>query len=68
MRVSDAVKHFGTQQKVAEALGITKAAVSGWGELVPKGRAYELQILTGGALDAGAEDYEPPAKQPEAAA
>lgn len=51
MRKKDVVEHFGTQKAVAEALGLTEAAISAWDEdEIPRGRAFELQVLTGGKL------------------
>jgi DNA-binding transcriptional regulator YdaS (Cro superfamily) len=50
LRKKDAVQHFGTAIALAEALGISSASVSGWGELVPEGRAYQLQVITVGLL------------------
>lgn len=44
------IKHFGSQSAAARALGITKAAVSHWGAVVPEGIAYKLQVMTGGML------------------
>jgi transcriptional repressor of cell division inhibition gene dicB len=45
-----AIEHFGTLTAVAEALGITVAAVSLWDDVIPEGSAYKLQVITGGAL------------------
>lgn len=50
MKTSDVIAHFGTQERVAEALGISQAAVSQWGETVPKLRAFELEQITNGWL------------------
>ncbi|HIF60867.1 MAG TPA: Cro/Cl family transcriptional regulator [Rhodospirillales bacterium] len=50
MLKSDALRHFGNQVKLAAALEITRSAVSQWGENVPQGRAYQLQLITGGKL------------------
>ena len=44
------VKHFGNATKLAEALGLTKAAVSQWGDTVPLLRAYQIERLTNGEL------------------
>lgn len=52
MKTADAIKHFETASRVAGALGISPAAVSMWGDEVPLGRAYQLQVLTGGTLQA----------------
>lgn len=52
MRTDQAISHFGSARKLAKVLGISRQAIGQWGERVPRGRAYELQILTGGALQA----------------
>jgi len=52
MRTDEAVSHFGSVIKLAKILGVHRSAVYQWGERVPKGRAFELQILTGGTLRA----------------
>lgn len=46
MLKADVVKHYKTATKAAEALGISKAAVSRWGNVVPLIRAYKYQELT----------------------
>ena len=49
--LKSAVKtHFGTLDAIAEAIGITKSAVSQWPDTVPQGAAYKLQFVTGGKL------------------
>jgi DNA-binding transcriptional regulator YdaS (Cro superfamily) len=50
MRKEDAVAHFGSKSKLAVALGITPHAIYQWHDYIPKGRAYELQEITGGML------------------
>lgn len=57
MRRSDVIEHFGTMTAVAKALGIGKAFVSKWGEVVPQRYAYEIERLTKGKLKA---DWPPP--------
>lgn len=52
MKTEMVVEHFGTKTAVARALGINKSAVSQWGENVPRGKAFEIEALTGGALKA----------------
>lgn len=52
MKTEDALKHFGGVRQVATALGISPAAVYQWGVRVPKSRAFELEVLTQGALKA----------------
>lgn len=54
MKTQDAIAHFGVDRgarsRLAEALGISPGAVSQWGETVPEGQAYKLQVITKGAL------------------
>lgn len=52
MRTQDAVAHFGSVIKLAEALGIHRSAVYQWQDTVPIGRAYQIEVLTRGALRA----------------
>ena len=50
MYKNDVYSHFGGCNAVARALGIEPGSVSGWGSIIPKGRAYEIQVLTLGKL------------------
>jgi len=50
MRKSEAIKHFGSVRELAEKLGVTDVAIYKWDEIIPKGRAYELEKLTKGKL------------------
>jgi hypothetical protein len=50
VKTLDAVQHFGGRRQVAEALGVTRQAVSKWGKYVAEGSAYKLQHLTKGKL------------------
>ncbi len=50
MKTSDVIAYFGTQDAVAEALGISQAAVSQWGAEVPELRAFQLERITNGKL------------------
>lgn len=52
MKKSDVLSYFGSVDKTAKALGITHVAVSRWGETIPQGRAYQIEVLTGGKLKA----------------
>ncbi len=61
MTTSHAVKYFGSKAALARALGINKGAVSQWGETIPKGRAYQIEVLTGGKLKANpSAQHQPP--------
>ena len=57
MDKSDAISHFGTGTAVAKALGISKGAVSAWGEKVPPLSAARLHEITSGALRFDPSDY-----------
>jgi transcriptional repressor of cell division inhibition gene dicB len=50
IKTKDAIAYFGSASKLANALGINRASVSGWGQHVPSLRAYQLHVLTKGAL------------------
>tara|TARA_R110002096_G_scaffold230363_2_gene420008 strand:+ start:122 stop:349 length:228 start_codon:yes stop_codon:yes gene_type:complete len=53
-----AVKYFGSQTRLAFELNIKQAAVSQWGDVIPKGRATELHLLTFGELVYDAAHYQ----------
>jgi DNA-binding transcriptional regulator YdaS (Cro superfamily) len=50
MTTSDAIKHYGTQVKLANALGIRQSSVSEWGEYPPALRQLQLHQITKGRL------------------
>lgn len=51
MKKSQAVEYFGSQQAIADALGLGKAAVSLWGENeIPIPRQAQLELLSRGKL------------------
>ena len=50
MKKLDVIAYFGGVTKTAKALGISKSAVSLWGEEIPYGRACQVQLLTKGKL------------------
>jgi len=70
MTKDQAVGHFDTQVKLAEALGITQGSVAGWGVYPPPLRQLQLEALTGGALKAEPEcdKFRAPAAATEQAA
>lgn len=59
MRKSDVIEHFGTIRKAASALNVTYQCVHKWGEYVPQGAAYKLQVMTGGKLRVDESAYSP---------
>ena len=60
MRTKAAIKKFGSAANLARALGISRQSIHDWGDEVPQGRAYQLEVLTNGELKAPrppASDY-----------
>lgn len=58
MLKSTVVKFFGEkQQNVANALNISKGAVSQWGDIIPEAQAMRLERLTDNALVYNPEFY-----------
>jgi len=49
VKKDEVLAYYGTQRQLAQALGITQAAVAQWRE-VPMLRQYQLERLTGGRL------------------
>lgn len=45
MRKRNAIEAFKTRVRVAKAIGITKQAVSLWGDVVPEGSALKLLLV-----------------------
>ena len=64
MLKSDVIRHFGGQGAVARALGITRGAVWQWPEIVPRGSAYQIEVITAGELRVDPDTYAPK-KKPE---
>jgi len=50
MRKVDALKVFESNRKIAETLGISDAAVSQWGPIIPPMAAHELAKRSNGRL------------------
>jgi DNA-binding transcriptional regulator YdaS (Cro superfamily) len=53
MKTEEAVRLAGTAAELARLLGISRAAVSKWGDEVPPLRAYQIrELIAAGALAA----------------
>lgn len=57
MYKANVIAYFGSVSAVAKALQIDSAAVSQWGVIIPKVRAYDLERVTNGALAVDFELY-----------
>lgn len=63
MLKQDAIQLFGGSAKLARALGISRSAVSQWGDKVPTGRDFQIELLTEGALKAACDERQLPSSQ-----
>lgn len=52
MNLDQLIAHFGTQEKAAEAIGVTQGSVSAWRRGIPVPRQFQIEVLTQGALQA----------------
>ncbi|WP_354691110.1 Cro/CI family transcriptional regulator [Phytobacter sp. RSE-02] len=57
MLTREAINHFGSKKKLAEAAGVKAPTVYAWGELVPEGKAARLALITEGILKYDPEAY-----------
>ena len=58
MKLEQAVKHFGSNGKVAEALDIHRSSVGRWKDgIVPIHHAHKLRVKSRYKLDLGVGDY-----------
>ncbi|WP_431482254.1 Cro/CI family transcriptional regulator [Pseudomonas solani] len=46
MNMTEAISHFGSKKKIADALGIYPSAVTQWGDSIPELRQIQLQALS----------------------
>ena len=67
MNKSDVISHFGSVKAAAKAIGITTNAMYMWPELVPRGSAYTVQVITAGKLKVDPSLYPPKKKRLESA-
>lgn len=69
MTKDEAIKRFGTQVKLAAALGCSQGTIAGW-KAIPPWRQLQIENLTGGDLRAGPEcdRYRVPHVAPDAPA
>lgn len=58
MTRQEAINHYGTRAKLAEAIKVSVTAIALWGESVPPLRQVQLQKLTRGKLRADDDVFE----------
>ncbi len=68
MTYDEAIAYFGTQTKLAHALGIKQPAVSLWGKVIPKPYQYQLEVITNRRLRADAAIRKPATQERRARA
>lgn len=50
MTTQEAIDHWGSAVKLADALGLTRDAIYKWGEYPPNETQYKIMVLSGGSL------------------
>ena len=60
-----AIDHFGGAAALARALGRTPSAVTEWGEIIPEGMAYKIQVITAGILQVDPTMYQKKERAPQ---
>lgn len=48
----DVLRYFGTQERMAIALGCGRAAIAMWKGVIPDLRAYQIEVITKGHFKA----------------
>lgn len=44
--------YFGSKNKLAKKLDVTPAAIARWKDSIPRGRAYQIEVMTQGLFKA----------------
>lgn len=57
MTKTEAIQYFGSQKALCEAIQRAKSTVSAMPEKLPRGVQFELQVKTGGSLQADPEFF-----------
>lgn len=57
MTKTDAIQYFGSAKALELAIGKATSTISGWGEKLPRGVQFEIQVKTNGDLKADPEFF-----------
>ena len=52
LTLRELLKYYKTYAAAARAINVTPPALHQWGFIIPKGRAYEYEVITNGKLKA----------------
>lgn len=50
MQKKEVIKYFGSVQKMADALGVTRQMIYLYDDILPEMIAYKIEVITNGAL------------------
>jgi hypothetical protein len=50
MKLQDAIGYFGSRNKIAKALGVTRQAITRWRDGIPALQQYRIEEMTKGKL------------------
>ena len=50
MNLQDALRHFGSRNKIAQALGVSRQSITRWRDGIPLVQQYRIEELTKGKL------------------
>lgn len=57
MKTNDVLIYFGSKAEIGRVLGVSKSAISQWGNEVPPLRAYQIEQITKGKLSANLVEH-----------
>ena len=58
MRTDDVVKFFGSKAEAARAIGVTRGAITNWGDVVPESSVWRVERASKGKLKGNLEFYQ----------
>jgi DNA-binding transcriptional regulator YdaS (Cro superfamily) len=56
MTKEEAITFYGSQEALAQAIGVKQPSVAGWGDEPPLQRQLDIELATGGKLRANLSD------------